>query len=143
MWGDGWRASAQTSHFVTSFPLGTDPEAVTKIVDGVCNEVFNSGDRTFEYIAGVHMDAHHPHAHVIVNRLGSDRSLLLMRRRLDYDYAAIKEVIVAHGEQHGVNLQSTGRVAELCRSFNRILCTKGEYLWERNKRQNLDRKLYV
>ena len=26
-----------------------------------------------------------------------------------------------------------GRVTELCRSFNRILCTKGEYTWERNK----------
>jgi hypothetical protein len=37
----------------------------------------------------------------------------------------------------------TGPVAELCRSFNRILCTKGEYLWERSKRQNSDRKLCV
>ena len=36
-----------------------------------------------------------------------------------------------------------GPVAELCRSFNRILCSKGEYLWERNKRQNLDKKLCV
>jgi hypothetical protein len=36
-----------------------------------------------------------------------------------------------------------GPVAELCRSFNRILCTKGEYLWERSKRQNSDRKLCV
>ena len=34
-------------------------------------------------------------------------------------------------------------VAELFRSFNRILCTKGEYPWERNKRQNLDMKLCV
>ena len=25
-----------------------------------------------------------------------------------------------------------GPVAELCRSFNRILCAKGERLWERN-----------
>ena len=37
----------------------------------------------------------------------------------------------------------SGPVAELCRSFNRILCTKGEYLWERNKQQNLDKKLCV
>ena len=34
-----------------------------------------------------------------------------------------------------------GPVAELCRSFNRILCTKGEYTWETNQQQNLDRKL--
>ena len=34
-------------------------------------------------------------------------------------------------------------VAELCRSFNRILCTKGEYIWETNQQQNLDRKLCV
>ncbi|XXK30274.1 hypothetical protein ACMAY7_12435 [Rhodobacteraceae bacterium nBUS_24] len=34
-----------------------------------------------------------------------------------------------------------GPVAELCRSFNRILCTKGEYTWETSQQQNLDRKL--
>ncbi|PCH49472.1 MAG: hypothetical protein COC17_08445 [Hyphomicrobiales bacterium] len=34
-----------------------------------------------------------------------------------------------------------GPVAELCRSFNRILCTKGEYTWDQNQQQNLDRKL--
>ena len=34
----------------------------------------------------------------------------------------------------------TGPVAELCRSFTRILCAKGERLWERNAQQNLDRK---
>lgn len=38
-------------------------------------------------------------------------------------------------------LTHDGRVAELCRSFNRILCTKGEYEWDRNKQQNSDRKL--
>ena len=36
-----------------------------------------------------------------------------------------------------------GRDAKLCRSFNRILCTKGEYLWETNQQQNLDRKSCV
>ena len=33
-----------------------------------------------------------------------------------------------------------GPVAELCRSFNRILCAKGERQWERNAQQNLNRK---
>jgi hypothetical protein len=36
-----------------------------------------------------------------------------------------------------------GPVAELCRSFNRILCAKGEQLWERNGQQSLDKKRYV
>ena len=31
------------------------------------------------------------------------------------------------------DLNEAGRVTELCCSFNRILCTKGEYTWERNK----------
>jgi len=34
----------------------------------------------------------------------------------------------------------SGPVAELCRSFNRVLYAKGERLWERNVQQNLDRK---
>ena len=34
-----------------------------------------------------------------------------------------------------------GPVPKLCRSFNRILCTKGEYRWETNQQQSLDRKL--
>ena len=33
-----------------------------------------------------------------------------------------------------------GPVAELFRSFNRILCAKGERLWEPNAQQSLDRK---
>ena len=35
-----------------------------------------------------------------------------------------------------------GPVSELCRSFNRVLCAKGERLWERNTRQNLGRKRF-
>jgi len=30
------------------------------------------------------------------------------------------------------DLKLNGPVAELCRSFNRVLCAKGERLWERN-----------
>ena len=33
-----------------------------------------------------------------------------------------------------------GPVAELCRSFNRILCVKGERLWDGNIQQNLSRR---
>ena len=33
-----------------------------------------------------------------------------------------------------------GLVSKLCRSFDRILCTKGEYAWERNKPQNSNMK---
>ena len=43
----------------------------------------------------------------------------------------------------GIDPVHFGPVAELCRSFNRILCAKGERLGERNARQNLDIKQSV
>jgi len=36
--------------------------------------------------------------------------------------------------------QVTGPVAELCRSFNRVLYAKGETIWHHNIQQNSDRK---
>ena len=37
-------------------------------------------------------------------------------------------------------IRNGGPVAELCRSFSRILYAKGEAKWHHNTRQNLDRK---
>lgn len=108
-WGDNWRTGNLTNHFVMSFPPGTHPEAVENIVAGVCNEMLSSGDRTFEYIAGVHTDEDHPHAHLIINRVSSDGSLFLMRKGTEFSYETFKEAIVAHGERHGVYLHSSTR----------------------------------
>ncbi|NRA88161.1 MAG: relaxase/mobilization nuclease domain-containing protein [Rhizobiales bacterium] len=137
-WGDNWRTGNLTNHFVMSFPPGTDPNAVENIVTGVCNEMLSSGDRTFEYVAGVHTDEDHPHAHLIINRVGSDGSLFLMRQGTEFSYESFKEAIVAHGERHGVYLDASTRFERGL--IHRPPTTKQVYETKYNGHEPEDRK---
>lgn len=110
---DNWwekTRNGQTSHMILSFPQGTSIKDVTEIVRDVCEEKFNSGDVRYKYVAAIHDDQeHHPHAHIVLNRRGSDNSLFNMRRDTEHSYEAFRESMAAHAERRGIMLDSTSR----------------------------------
>lgn len=110
---DNWWAktrNGQTSHMILSFPQGTSIKDVAEIVRDVCEEKFDSGDVRYKYVAAIHDDQeHHPHAHIVLNRRGSDNSLFNMRRDTDHSYEAFREAMAAHAERRGIMLDSTSR----------------------------------
>lgn len=110
---DNWWANTrngQTSHMILSFPNGTSLKDVADIVRDVCTEKFDSGDVRYKYVAAIHDDQeHHPHAHIILNRRGSDNSLFNMRRDTEHSYEAFREAMAAHAERRGIYLDSTSR----------------------------------
>ena len=109
---DWWRGTrnGHTSHMIFSYPKETSIDQVDKITRGVLEEMFNSGDARFKYVAGIHDDTeHHPHAHVIVNRRASDNSLFHMRSGTEYSYEGFREAMAAHAARHGIFLDPTFR----------------------------------
>ncbi|MCZ4354792.1 MULTISPECIES: relaxase/mobilization nuclease domain-containing protein [Roseobacteraceae] len=110
---DNWWAktrNGQTSHMILSFPNGTSIKDVAGIVRDVCNEKFESGDVRYKYVAAIHDDQeHHPHAHIVLNRRGSDNSLFNMRRGTDHSYEGFREAMAVHAERRGIMLDPTSR----------------------------------
>ena len=66
----------RTSHFVVSFPQGTNPEAAERAGRAWAVALFDSGaygDR-WDYYTAFHKDTAYPHIHVVVGRRGSTRA---------------------------------------------------------------------
>lgn len=110
---DNWwtnTRNGQTSHMILSFPNGTSIKDVAEIVRDVCNEKFDSGDVKYKYVAAIHDDQeHHPHAHIVLNRRGSDNSLFNMRRNTEHSYEGFRESMAEHAARRGIMLDPTSR----------------------------------
>ena len=53
-----------TSHLLMAFPVGTSGEEVRAITESVCERFFQGEGSQFDYIAAIHQDRAHPHAHM-------------------------------------------------------------------------------
>ena len=136
---DWWGRSkvGYSSHMLLSYPIGTPAEKVRDITEAVCNEMFGSGDVRYKYIAGVHTDRDHPHAHIILNRRGSDGKLFTLRYGSDASYQSIRDAMVAHGERHGVEMTASNRFERGL--VHRPPTTKEVYLAREERRAPKDR----
>ncbi|MEY8120526.1 hypothetical protein AB9F26_20170 [Falsihalocynthiibacter sp. BN13B15] len=54
MWGTA--KTGYTSHLLLSYPIGTAVGDVSAITKAVCEEMFQSGDVHYDYVAGIHTD---------------------------------------------------------------------------------------
>lgn len=116
----GWQMPTEggkadrTSHFVVSFPIGTDPAAAEASGRAWAQEMFGSGnfggDR-FDYYTAFHTDKDHPHIHVIVHRRGMDNGTwLAVSKRSEFNYQTFRDVHVRVAGEHGIDLEATPRL---------------------------------
>lgn len=116
-WADSWRGTPKrghTDHIILSFPKGTDVEAAEAISREWGQQIFASGDHgdQWRYIAAVHNDKDHVHAHFVVDKRGQDYGQFLsisMKSELNYD--VMREFHAKIAQDHGVALNATSRLS--------------------------------
>ena len=104
----------RTSHFVVSFPQGTDPEAAERAGRAWAAALFDSGahgDR-WDYYTAFHTDTAYPHIHVVVGRRGLDEGQWLrVSSRGAITFDRLREVQVEVAAREGIALTGTSRLS--------------------------------
>ncbi|MDO5757202.1 MAG: relaxase/mobilization nuclease domain-containing protein [Rhodobacterales bacterium] len=121
---DAWRMPPEgsgradrTSHFLASFPEGTDAEAAKRAGRAWAEEMFGSGKYggdSYDYYTAFHTDRAHPHMHVIVYRRGLEEGAWLkVSQRGDLNYDTMRAVLVDVAAREGIELEATTRFARI------------------------------
>jgi type IV secretion system T-DNA border endonuclease VirD2 len=104
----------RTSHFMVSFPQGTNPEAAERAGRAWAEALFDSGahgDR-WDYYTAFHTDTAYPHVHVVVGRRGlDDGTWLRISSRGAITFDRLREVQVEVAAREGIALTGTSRLA--------------------------------
>lgn len=104
----------RTSHFLVSFPPGTDHGAAERAGRAWAEAMFASsrfGD-VWDYYTAFHTDRAHPHMHVVVNRRGLEEgSWLKVSKRSAITWDVLREVQVEVAAEEGIALDSSPRLA--------------------------------
>ncbi|OZA13240.1 MAG: hypothetical protein B7Y02_06310 [Rhodobacterales bacterium 17-64-5] len=116
-WSSTWRGAPKrghTDHIVLSFPRGVEVDQAEAIAREWGQEVFGSGDYgdVWRYVAAVHKDTDHVHAHFIVDKHGIDNGRFLsICRYSELNYDVMRELHAEIAQEHGLNLVATSRLS--------------------------------
>jgi type IV secretion system T-DNA border endonuclease VirD2 len=115
-WVEDWRGSPKnghTTHLLMSFPSHVRPEKAKLIAETWAFEMFQSGehqDDVWSYVAALHTDKAHPHAHIVVNNRGTlNDSWFYMAKEHVFNLEVMKDRMVAIAAEEGVFLDATSR----------------------------------
>jgi len=99
-----------TSHLLMAFPVGTSGEEVRAITETVCERFFQGEGSQFDYIAAIHQDRAHPHAHIVLNRRSKDGEMFFLGKDHHFNYDAFRAAMVEAAGVHGIRLEATRRL---------------------------------
>lgn len=99
-----------TSHLLMAFPVGTSSDEVRDITQVVCEKFFQGEGSQFDYIAAIHQDRAHPHAHVVLNRRSKDGEMFFLGKDHHFNYDAFRQAMVDAAQVHGIRLEATRRL---------------------------------
>ncbi len=110
-WNEGFHPKlGHTSHLLMAFPIGTRGEDVADITREICERFFQGDGSHFDYIAAVHEDRDHPHAHIVLNRRSKDGEFFYLRRDHHFNYDSFREAMVEVAGRYGLRLEATRRL---------------------------------
>ncbi|MFK5980835.1 MAG: relaxase/mobilization nuclease domain-containing protein [Rhizobiaceae bacterium] len=112
--GEAKTNSDKTTHFVVSFPIGTDHDAAYRAGRAWAEEMFAQGTYgdVYDYYTAFHTDRAHPHMHVVVNRRGLENGdWLKVSKRSQFNYDEFRAVQVEVAARVGIMLEATPRLA--------------------------------
>ena len=117
LWASTWSGAPKrghTDHIILSFPHGTDVEVAESIAREWGQAVFANGEfgDRWQYIAGLHQDTDHVHAHFVVNKRGVEWGQFLsisMKSELNYDI--MRELHAKISTEHGVAMNASSRLS--------------------------------
>ncbi|MDP3196249.1 relaxase/mobilization nuclease domain-containing protein, partial [Tabrizicola sp.] len=64
----------------------------------------------FDYIAAIHQDRAHPHAHIVLNRRSKDGEMFFLGKDHHFNYDAFRLAMVEAAQVHGIRLEATRRL---------------------------------
>ncbi|MCA0851526.1 relaxase/mobilization nuclease domain-containing protein [Salipiger thiooxidans] len=116
-WSAAWRGAPRrghTDHIILSFPKGTGIEAAEAVAREWGQAIFASGDYgdQWRYVAAVHRDPDHIHAHFVVDKVGCDWGTFLsisMKSELNYD--VMRERHADLSRAHGIDMVASNRLS--------------------------------
>ncbi|WP_343505046.1 relaxase/mobilization nuclease domain-containing protein [Alloyangia pacifica] len=116
-WSSSWRGAPRrghTDHIILSFPKGTGIEAAEAVARAWGQAIFASGDYgdQWRYVAAVHRDPDHIHAHFVVDKVGCDWGNFLsisMKSELNYD--VMRECHAELSRAHGIDMVASNRLS--------------------------------
>lgn len=110
-WGERYSPKlGHTSHLLMAFPVGTSGEEVRAITETVCERFFQGEGSQFDYIAAIHQDRAHPHAHIVLNRRSKDGEMFFLGKDHHFNYDAFRVAMVEAAQVHGIRLEATRRL---------------------------------
>ena len=113
-WADRWErkvSSGHSAHLIASFPKGTKVDVAEQIVRATCFDLLDQGRGRFNYVAAVHDDRDHTHAHIIVDKRNAEGEFFYFARDHEFTYDAFKDRMVEHAGALGVELVNTSRLS--------------------------------
>lgn len=110
-WNEGFHPKlGHTSHLLMAFPIGTKGEDVEGITREFCERFFQGEGDHFDYIAAIHEDRDHPHAHIVLNRRSKDGEFFFLKHDHHFNYDAFREAMVEIAAPYGIRLEATHRL---------------------------------
>ncbi len=110
-WNEGFHPKlGHTSHLLMAFPIGTHGEDVAEITREICERFFQGEGSHFDYIAAVHEDRDHPHAHIVLNRRSKDGEFFFLKEGHHFNYDSFREAMVEVSDRYGLRLEATRKL---------------------------------
>ena len=110
-WNEGFHPKlGHTSHLLMAFPIGTRGEDVAEITREICERFFQGEGSHFDYIAAVHEDRDHPHAHIVLNRRSKDGEFFFLKEGHHFNYDSFRRAMVEVSDRYGLRLEATRKL---------------------------------
>jgi hypothetical protein len=117
LWSSTWTGAPRrghADHIVLSFPRGVDAERAEVIAREWGQVVFGSGDYgdVWRYVAALHLDTDHLHAHFVVDKHGIDEGRFLsICRHAGLNFDVMRELHAEISQSHGLNILASSRLS--------------------------------
>jgi hypothetical protein len=117
LWSSTWTGAPRrghADHIVLSFPRGVDAKQAEVIAREWGQAVFGSGDYgdVWRYVAALHQDTDHLHAHFVVDKHGIEEGRFLsICRHAALNFDVMRELHAEISQSHGLNILASSRLS--------------------------------
>lgn len=117
IWSSTWTGAPRrghADHIVLSFPRGVDAERAEVIAREWGQAVFGSRDYgdIWRYVAALHKDTDHLHAHFVVDKHGIEEGRFLsICRHAALNFDVMRELHAEISQSHGLNILASSRLS--------------------------------
>lgn len=117
VWSSTWNGAPKrghTDHIILSFPRGVDVDRAEAVARDWGQAVFGSGDfgDVWRYVAALHKDTDHLHAHFVVDKHGIDQGRFMsICRHAALNFDVMRELHAEISQEHGLNIVASTRLS--------------------------------